>query len=461
VRFSPALVLAVGILALPAPAGAQVATLREYPGPALTQGPVLTGDQVAWGQTTCVESCDPDFGYNNTDRYEILSAAGETPARRLFRARIQHADSGPNFFHGWYWFRLSGVTLATVRRTYEGNEVLGESGAAELVAGPPAGPREQLFQCSVEYFSGIVPLALDGSRLIYDPDPCDEAAQLVLRDVATGETRELPPSATGSELHLRGRFAAWIGAEAGSARLVVYDLVAGTEAYSAPVGDVRALDLDETGTAAVVTGQQRHPCTTGRLFRYSIATPSPTEIPTPVCSTGVQLGGGGGIVFVGWEGFTRTLRLATPEGRIDDLVRFGRVRSGDFDAEDGRFAWAVRDCGGGEAIFTGKLAEPPGTAGSLNCPARLGSGIVPVSRGRATLRLDCPRGCAGELSLRRIAKRNFALLRGESTVTLRLGRRARARLADRGSLTAIARLVWRNRAGDRLARSGAVMLVAR
>jgi hypothetical protein len=84
-----------------------------------------------------------------------------------------------------------------------------------------------------------------------------------------------------------------------------------------------------------------------------------------------------------------------------------------------------------------------------------------VSRGRATLRLACPRGCAGELSLRRIAKRNFAPLQGESKVTLRLGRRARARLERQRSMTAIARLVWRNRAGDRLARSRAVTLMAR
>jgi hypothetical protein len=150
-----------------------------------------------------------------------------------------------------------------------------------------------------------------------------------------------------------------------------------------------------------------------------------------------------------------------PDGRIVDLVRFGRVRAGDFDAENGHLAWAARDCGGGEAIFTATLGEPPRSAGSLNCPARLRSGIVPVRRGRATVRLDCPRGCAGELSLRGIGRRNFALLRGESNVTLRVRRRARARLERQGSLAAIARIVWNNRAGDRLARSRAVTLRAR
>jgi hypothetical protein len=453
-------VLAVGLLALAAPAQAQVVTLRGHPGPELTQGPVLVGEHVAWSQKSCVQACDPDSGYNTTERYEVLWAGDRAPARRLFRARIEHASSGPNFFHEFYSFLLSGSTLATLRTTYEGDEVLGESGEAELGAGPSAASLQRLFRCSVEFFDGVAPVALDGSRLVYDPDPCDESHQIVLRDLATGETRELPPSATGTQLHLRGRFAAWIGAEAGSARLIVYDLLAGTPAYSARVGDVRALDLDETGTVAAVTGQERHPCTTGRLFRYSIAEPTPTEIHTSVCATGVQLGAGG-IVFLGWEGFTRTLRLSTPDGRVEDLVRLGRVRAGDFDADNGRLAWAARDCGGGEAIFTATLAELPLSAGALNCPARLRSGIVPVRRGRATVRLDCPHGCAGELSLRRIAKRNFALLRGESYITLRVRRGARARLERQGSLTAIARLVWRNRAGDRLARSRAVTLRAR
>jgi hypothetical protein len=46
-------------------------------------------------------------------------------------------------------------------------------------------------------------------------------------------------------------------------------------------------------------------------------------------------------------------------------------------------------------------------------------------------------------------------------VRVRLSRRARERLQRRGSLQALAKIVTRNRAGDRHARSRAVTLVAR
>jgi hypothetical protein len=230
-------------------------------------------------------------------------------------------------------------------------------------------------------------------------------------------------------------------------------------AYSAPADGVRAFHLDTDGTVAAVTGRASRPCSTGRLLRYSVAAPGPSEIDVPVCATGVRIDAGQ-IVFIGWEGFRRTLRLVTPDGGTRDLVRFGRVRPGDFDAEGERLAWAARACSGGEAIFTGTLAQAPESAGSINCRARFRSGTVPVRRGVATVRLTCPRGCGGELRLRHMGAAHFSLLRREREVKVRLGPRARARLERRGSLAALAKLVTRNRAGDRAARSRAVTLFA-
>jgi hypothetical protein len=150
-----------------------------------------------------------------------------------------------------------------------------------------------------------------------------------------------------------------------------------------------------------------------------------------------------------------------PNGSVRDLVRLGRVRPGAFDFEGERLAWAARDCGGGQAIFTARLSEAPVSAGSINCRARFRSGLVPVRRGLATVGLTSPRGCGGELSLRHMGRRDFSLLRGEREVRIRLSRRARERLERRGSIEALAKLVTHNRAGDRLARSRAVTLVAR
>jgi hypothetical protein len=313
--------------------------------------------------------------------------------------------------------------------------------------------------CSAPFFTGAAPVALDGDRLAYDPDPCDDAPRLVVRDLATGETVALPEPAGGVLLNLRGRFVAWIAGSGGEARLVVHDLMAGATAYSAPAVDVLALDLDADGTVAAVSGRPGRPCSTGRLVRYSVAAPAAKDL-GPACATGVSIDGGR-IVHLGREGFFRTLRAVGSDGTVQDLVRFGRVRPGNFDLFGERLAWAARDCGGGEAIFTARLADAPLDAGSINCRARFRSGVVLVRRGIATVRLQCPRGCGGELSLRHMGGRDFSLLRGETDVRVRLRRDARARLERRGSLEALAKIVTFNRAGDRSARARAVRLVAR
>jgi hypothetical protein len=342
---------------------------------------------------------------------------------------------------------------------YRGDELDGESARVALRAGAPGARRPLLVSCSAPFFSGAAPLALDGSRLAYDPDPCDELPRLVVRDLVSGEVVTLPEPAGGPRFSLRGRFLAWIGAEGGAARLVVHDLAAGTTAYSAPAADVIALDVDADGTVAAVTGRPSRPCSTGRLLRYSAAAPAPADL-GPACATGVRIEAGR-IVYLGWEGFTRTLRAVGSDGAVEDLVRFGRVRPGLFDFDGERLAWAARDCGGGEAIFTARLGDAPLEAGSINCRARFGSGIVPVRRGVATLQLRCPRGCGGELSLRHMGRRDFSLLRGEREVRLRLRPDARARLERRGSLQALAKIVTYSRAGDRHGRGRAVTLVAR
>jgi hypothetical protein len=444
------------ILGTAGTAAAQVVTLRPNPGPALTQGPQLAGERVVWSQTRCLRGCYIDFASETDALYEIRSAGDEGGVRQLFRARTSGAFSGPNFGYDRYSFLASEQALATLHMTFSGDEVEGEHGRVAVRAGTPGAARPLLSNCSAPFFSGAAPVALEGNRVAYDPDPCDEFPRLVVRDLATGETVALPEPAGGTLLRLRGRYVAWIA----GGRLVVHDLTAGTAAYSAPAGDVLALDLDADGTVAAVSGQERRPCGTGRLLRYSPAAPAGEDLGVPACATGVAIDGGR-MVYLGWERFFRTLRAVGPGGEARDLVRFARVRPGAFDFRGERLAWGARDCGGGEAIFTGRLADAPFDAGSINCRARFRSGVVGVRRGVATVRLRCPRGCGGELSLRHMGRREFSLLRGETDVRLRLRRDARARLERRGSLQALAKIVTFNRAGDRSARGRAVTLVAR
>jgi hypothetical protein len=241
---------------------------------------------------------------------------------------------------------------------------------------------------------------------------------------------------------------------------VVHDLMTGTTAYSAPAAGVRALDLDVDGTVAAVSGEPRRPCATGRLLRFSVAAPEPADL-GPACATGVVIDGGR-IVYLGWDGPTRTLRLSGPDGGGRDLVRFGRVRPGSFDFGGERIVWAARDCGGDKGIFRATLAEAPLGLGSVKCRARFGSGVVPVRRRIAIVRLRCPRGCDGELSLRHMGRRWFSLLpREPNVVPVRLRRDVWDRLKRLGSLPALAKMVTYNRAGDRQARSRGVTLVAR
>jgi hypothetical protein len=407
---------------------------------------------------------------------EIFGAGPDRRIARLFRPRTSRGGSGPDSFSESYPFLLSEQVLATMHETRTGAEAdIAARGSAELRAGPPGGARELLLSCGSNAFAfgGSAPFALDGTRLAYDPDPCDGAGRLVVRDVSTGTTRALPEPAGGAHLSLRGRFVAWVEGTGAAARLVVHDLDAEGPAYAAPAVDVRDLDLDSDGTVAAVTGRATDPCKTGRLVRYSAAAPMPVDLGVQACATGVRIDAGR-IVFLGWEGFTRTLRVVHPGGAVEDLVRFGRVLSGGvgpagfvfppggFDFRGERIAWAARNCAGGQTIFTGVVDQAPQSAGSPDCRARFQPGLVPVGRSLATLRLVCPRGCAGELRVRHLAApRGFSLLPGQSRVRLRLGRRARVRLGRRGSLEALAKMVTRNRAFDRAARLRQVTLVAR
>ena len=433
---------------------AALVVLAPFPGPALTEGPQLAGDRVAWSQTDCLEGCTL-FSSQDTKRYEVR-AVGPGGRATVFAKRLTSARSGPNFAVDHFDFLLSEQVLATVKRTFRGDEVEGESGRVRLRAGPPGAARRTLASCSELFFDTLTPVALEGSRIVFPPDPCEETPKLVLRDLASGATQPLPdPAERVSEVRLRGGFVAWI--EPG--RLVAHDLAAGTT-RSAALPGLTALDVDTDGTVAAVAGDPEDPCAGGRLYRWAADAPAPAELALPVCASGVRIDRGR-VVVLGRDGFFRTLQSVGPGGEVEDLVRFGRVIASGFDARDGRIAWTERDCGGGEAILTAPLIGAPLSAGSINCRARFRRGAVPVHGALARVRLSCPRGCAGELSLRHAGRREFALSSSEREVRVRLRLPARRRLARLGSLETVAKLVTRNRAGDRHARSRAVTLVAR
>jgi hypothetical protein len=209
-----------------------------------------------------------------------------------------------------------------------------------------------------------------------------------------------------------------------------------------------------------VSGLPRRPCSTGRLLRYSVAAPAPADL-GPACATEVAIDAGR-IFFLGWDGPARTLRALSPDGAVQDLVRFNRVAPRGFDVSGGHVAWAGRDCAGGEAIFTSRLSAPPSDMGSSDCRARFGAGVAAVRRGVATVRLRCPRGCYGDLTLRHMGWHSFFSLQpGETDLRVRLTHRARRRLERHGLLEAHAVLETYDRARERRVRRRALRLVLR
>jgi hypothetical protein len=448
-----------GVLGAP-PAAAQVVTLRPPPGPSLGQGPVLVGERVAWSQRGCLKGCGALAFDGATDSLYEIRTVGDGAARTLFRAREIEASSGPSLFSRKFSFLASEGALVTRRLTATGDESGDETSRWVVRAGAPGAQRPVLVDCWVEGYDREAPAALDGNRLAYDPDPCDEVPRLVVADLGTGVTTALPEPAGGGLLDMRGRFVAWTATSGGEPRLVVHDLDAGTTAYSAPNPGLTALDLDADGTVAAVTGKPRRLCSTGRLLRYSVAAPAPADL-GPACATEVAIDAGR-IFFLGWDGPTRTLRVLSPDGGVRDLVRFNRVAPGGFDVSGERVAWAAHDCAGDEAIFTSRLSEPPSDMGSSDCRARFGPGVAIVRRGVATVRLRCPRGCYGDLTLRYMGWHSFFSLQpGETELRVRLRRRARRRLERHGVLEAHAVLETYDRARDRRVRRRALSLVSR
>jgi hypothetical protein len=438
-----ALAIAVVVLALPASAAAApVVTLRPFPGPELREGPFITSTGVGWAQARCIADCvDPEIGESDY-RYLIRSSAATGRIRTPFRSRERHNASGPSPLQESLSAWLSPEGLAVLRS--------GTDGRLTLRAGRPGTMLERLFDCA---FDGgdDVPVALDGPTLVFEPDPCSPPVRLAVRDLQSGQTRVVPlaePDNPGS-LQARGQFAAWVRHHQGGPHVIVFDLATGTEVYAAPLDPPRALPgwtLGADGTVAAATGGMAGAC---GLVWYSVAEPVRHELPTRACVDRLRIERGW-IFFVGPRGGARFLRSVSLAGEFRDHVRFGRVIPRGFDVRGARIAWAARDCGGGDGLFGGRLGSRVPGVGPVACPTRLAPGPAAVRSGRAKVRLNCPRGCSGDLALvragRLLTEDTFGLPPGGVTVTLGLPRAA-SRLVERhGSLRVRAALVARDRA---------------
>jgi hypothetical protein len=189
---------------------------------------------------------------------------------------------------------------------------------------------------------------------------------------------------------------------AGAFAVVVFDRVEGREAYTAalgPGGRPLRLDVQTDGSVAVMRGTDkgRFPCFEARLSWLSRAEPREHPVAAPACVDEFRIVDRR-IYFRG----PSALQSSGFAGNVRDVIHLGAIRTAGFDVEEGRLAYAPRNCAGGYDIRVGPVPRRQGSAGSPRCPIAIARGTLRAdARRRVTVRLICPRGCSANVTIKR------------------------------------------------------------
>ncbi len=116
----------------------------------------------------------------------------------------------------------------------------------------------RLLRCRAGQQTVENPFDLTGDLLVYDRNPCDEKARLLLRDLAAGTSRAIglvPGTGPVSDVAVAGGFVASVHA----GRVQLHDAASGAELFSAPLpaGTLHGIDVAKDGRLAVSVGSQR------------------------------------------------------------------------------------------------------------------------------------------------------------------------------------------------------------
>jgi hypothetical protein len=439
------LLFVVALLAF-APAAATAAQRVSTARGPLAAPPELVGAKVAWQEQRCLTGCGA-IECNGSQAYALrLGEVGRKP-RTLFTRTLTCSASGPNGFYQSAAAAVSATRLAIGTSSTTSAEAEADPSPVKprLRAGPLGGPLAELYNCSTESSTyGSFEFVLDGDALAYDSDPCGESRRYVVRDLATGSDHPVPQPALSSVYspRLAGRYFAFLRSPF---TLVVYDWMAGTEAYKLvlpPNQYPQSLDVQPDGKVAVLTrnpDESTNTCSSERLSWLSPAEPRLHELPALPCQTGVRLGADSVVFEAGLPGRRSLEAVGLGGGPPRALARFGAVRSSGFDSDGSRAAYALRTCGGGQAIYLQSLSDKAFSAGSKSCPTSV-STRVHSSHGTAKVTLNCPRACTGAARLSRgrahltSSKAFGSERRGHKVLPLKLTRSARALLRRHGSV---------------------------
>lgn len=445
------------IVALGAAGSAHAAPDALLYGPALSQPTALTTGTVV-GTVDMV---------GRSDRYSVLSfGAGGTPST-LYRADATPTESGAAVHNAEYGYAASDSHLAVLRV----ESMVTEQSVAQS-AGLGFGARSDLpvlpsvFACD----SGGTPgptFAVDGARVAMLADECGPMRLLVHE---AGSTRTLPVAANTIDrsLELAGGYVAYEvstprgdGTYAG--RTVVARADTGEEVFGVD-GSASGFALAPDGTLVVAVTRRAidrdQTCLSGQLFVATPAAPAPREVPGAQPCGRVELAGDRAV----FRDPDAVLRATSLTGESVALAS-GVIGDAEFDGAPGRVALLMPSCAG-SALYALALDGSSGEPEQVGpCTARLLSRNLRVSGRTASVRLDCPRGCMGSVSLsfaggfRSIAGGPFFAAPGRrATVRLRLSRTVARSVRRRGRRPARLQVYLRLPVGPAIDRTVSVVL---
>jgi len=406
---------------------------------AVAAGPRLAGDVVVYERPTGSQ--------------RILRAAGPRTAPRTVRSfPVPDAvdDDCCFTFTSLGWTASAGrVATSTYREDSAKGQIAGVS--VRFAAGPLDGSDTQIYACGAGMSLTPGGFDLDGDRLAFVTGTCPgQPRSIVIRNLATGvdERTVEPPAGDLGGVVLAGRYLA-IGHRAGPnapGQVVVRDLETGANVITAPVSG--GFDLQPDGKLVAVS---QIPAPDGCPTSYGWYSPAePTRHPLGYCPlAGPKIDGDRILMAIRTPAAGDAVELV-----VSDLAGRGRTLAladappgfvSDYDLEGGRAAYAVRSCNTARgAVFLDDLAGGDPLRVNVDCPVSASGARIRASRsGVVTVRLSCPNGCGGIVTLGRRGSeaayalgKSFASEPGSVRVRLKLRGAARRKLAREGVLRA-------------------------
>lgn len=314
--------------------------------------------------------------HDDHDEYTVTRVAGDGTAATSFRALagLSSNHDGEFSVEDSFAFAASAQRLALV------HHAVGESGccandASVFWSGPLSGPLERFAECADTGSAGVI--AVDATRVAYAAG-CTGGVRV--REAAGGPDVVIAAKESPNAIRLRGDHLAFA---AGDLIPVADRRTGATRFTSAPAGD---FDVQSDGT--LVT------CRKGTVAWASPAEPADHVVGTGGCAN-VRISGGR-ILYV--AGPARAIRMVDLAGTGTELLPpLAGLRGLDF---DGARAVFTADSCTGTGIFELPLTSastPP--ALSTACSIKLPGGRLKPRKFKVRVRVSCPQGCVGELTL--------------------------------------------------------------